>query len=121
MIKSYVGEQTHVQFLADTKTQDAVLRRFLVAGEAAARLTPETCAEFPNIPFHKIAGMRNRIVHDYGHPALVCCVLQAAPLARHPLPHAILLPLVRMHAALPVHVFEMRQHLKNREVMVDRA
>ena len=23
-------------------------------------------AEFPNIPFHKIVGMRNRVVHDYG-------------------------------------------------------
>ena len=59
--------QTHEQFLKDIKTQDAVLRRFLVAGEAAARLAPETCAEFPNIPFHKIAGMRNRVVHDYGN------------------------------------------------------
>jgi hypothetical protein len=39
----------------------------LVAGEAAARLAPETCAEFPNVSFHKIAGMRNRVVHDYGN------------------------------------------------------
>jgi uncharacterized protein with HEPN domain len=53
--------------LMTPKTQDAVLRRFLVAGEAAARLTPETCAEFPNIPFHKIVDMRNRVVHDYGN------------------------------------------------------
>jgi uncharacterized protein with HEPN domain len=66
-IQSYVGEQTHEEFLKDAKTQDAVLRRFLVAGEAAARLTPETCAEFPGIPFAKIVGMRNRVVHDYGN------------------------------------------------------
>jgi len=66
-IQSYVAGQTHEQFLDDAETQDAVLRRFLVAGEAAARLTPETCAEFANIPFHKIVGMRNRIVHDYGN------------------------------------------------------
>jgi uncharacterized protein with HEPN domain len=38
----------------------------LVAGETAARLTPETCAEFSAIPFPKIVGMRNRVVHDYG-------------------------------------------------------
>jgi uncharacterized protein with HEPN domain len=37
-----------------------------VAGEAA-RLTPETCGEFPGIPFPKIVGMRNRVVHDYGN------------------------------------------------------
>lgn len=42
------------------------MRRLLVAGEAAARLTEETRAQFPEIPFHKIIGMRNRVVHDYG-------------------------------------------------------
>jgi hypothetical protein len=42
-IQSYVCGQTHQEFLANTKTQDAVLRSFLVAGEAAARLMPETC------------------------------------------------------------------------------
>jgi uncharacterized protein with HEPN domain len=31
-IRTYVAGQTHKEFLADTKTQDAVLRRFLVAG-----------------------------------------------------------------------------------------
>ena len=53
--------------MKDAKTQDAVLRLFLVAGEAAARLAPETCVEFPSIPFAKIVGMRNRVVHDYGN------------------------------------------------------
>jgi uncharacterized protein with HEPN domain len=67
LIQGYVAGQTNEEFLKDGKTQDAVLRRILVAGEAAARLAPETCAEFPDIPFHKIVGMRNRVVHDYGH------------------------------------------------------
>jgi uncharacterized protein with HEPN domain len=43
-----------------------VLRRFLVAGEAAARLTQETRDLLPAIPFHQVVGMRNRVVHDYG-------------------------------------------------------
>ncbi len=66
-IQFYVAGQTAEEFLKDPKTQDAVLRRFLVAGEAATRLTPETRAEFPQIPFPKIVGMRNRVVHDYGN------------------------------------------------------
>jgi uncharacterized protein with HEPN domain len=66
-IQSYVAGQTLEEFLKDAKTQDAVLRRFLVAGEASARLTPEARAEFPDIPFTKIVGMRNRVVHDYGN------------------------------------------------------
>lgn len=43
-----------------------MLRRLLVIGEAAARLTAETTAGFSRIPFAKIVGMRNRVVHDYG-------------------------------------------------------
>ncbi len=66
-IQSYVAGQTHEDFLKDTKTQDAVLRRLLVAGEASARSIKETCAELPAIPFPKIVGMRNRVVHDYGN------------------------------------------------------
>lgn len=27
----------------------------------------ETGAAFPNIPFHKVVGMRNRVVHNYGN------------------------------------------------------
>ena len=37
-----------------------------MAGGAAARLTPETRAGFLIIPFPRIVGMRNRVVHDYG-------------------------------------------------------
>ena len=37
-IQTYVAGQAHKEFLADTKTQDAVLRRFLVAGEACGML-----------------------------------------------------------------------------------
>lgn len=66
VIQEYVAGQTKEDFVRDGKTQDAVLRRLLVAGEAATRLTPETCAELPDIPFRKIVGMRNRVVHDYG-------------------------------------------------------
>lgn len=58
---------THEHFLRDTKTQDAVLRRFLVAGEAASKLDEAARAAFPAIPFHKIAAMRNRVIHDYGN------------------------------------------------------
>ncbi len=65
-IKAYTAGYSREQFLQDSKTQDAVLRRFLVAGEAAARLTEETRDQLPEIPFHKIVGMRNRVVHDYG-------------------------------------------------------
>jgi uncharacterized protein with HEPN domain len=36
-----------------------------IIGEAAARVTPEACSQFPQIPGPQIVGMRNRLVHAY--------------------------------------------------------
>ena len=66
-IQDYIRGCDREGFLRDPKTQDAVLRRLLVIGEAAARLTQETTGRFDRIPFGKIVGMRNHVVHDYGH------------------------------------------------------
>ena len=65
-IGRYLRECDREGFLRDAKTQDAVFRRLMVIGEAAARLTEETCSRFTQLPFRKMAGLRNRVVHDYG-------------------------------------------------------
>jgi uncharacterized protein with HEPN domain len=66
IVEDYIAGYSPELFLEDVRTQDAVLRRLLVIGEAAARLSDETKAAFENVPFGKIVGMRNKIVHDYG-------------------------------------------------------
>lgn len=45
----------------------AVVRAVEVVGEAASKVTLETRQSLPQIPWHNIIGMRNRIVHDYLH------------------------------------------------------
>jgi uncharacterized protein with HEPN domain len=50
-IEEYISGYSRDSFLKDTRTQDAVLRRLMVIGEAAARLTPETTAQFEDVPF----------------------------------------------------------------------
>ena len=52
--------------MANMEKQDAVLRCFEIIGEEASRLSPETQASFPNLPFRSMRGMRNIIAHDYG-------------------------------------------------------
>lgn len=44
---------------------NAVVRQLLVIGEAVKRISPETRAMAPNVPRKQIAGMRDRLVHDY--------------------------------------------------------
>lgn len=65
-IRGYLSEVTREAFMGNTEKQDAVLRRFEIIGEAASRLTPETQALFPELPFRSMRGMRNIIAHDYG-------------------------------------------------------
>lgn len=36
-----------------------------IVGEAAARVSNETCNAYPDIPWPIIVGMRNRLVHAY--------------------------------------------------------
>ena len=52
-------------FVHDDKTIDAVVRSLEVIGEAARRLPAEFKARHSEIPWHQIAGLRNRIVHAY--------------------------------------------------------
>ena len=52
-------------FIADSKTVDAVARNFVIVGEASTRLPSEFKSKNDNIPWRKISGLRNRIIHDY--------------------------------------------------------
>lgn len=45
--------------------QDAILRNLQVLCESTQRLSPETRASHPEIPWAAVAGLRNALVHDY--------------------------------------------------------
>lgn len=64
-IRQYVGDMSREAFLRDSKTIDSVVRNLEVIGEAANRLPSDFCARHPEIPWRRIVGLRNRIVHEY--------------------------------------------------------
>jgi len=64
-ILQYSTGMTYEEFIADSKTVDAVIRNFEIIGEAANRLPDDFKEIHPSIDWHKIRGFRNRIVHDY--------------------------------------------------------
>lgn len=64
-IQSYTSESTYGQFLADSKTQDAVVRNIEILGETAKHLPATLTSTYPEIEWKSIAGMRDKLVHDY--------------------------------------------------------
>jgi uncharacterized protein with HEPN domain len=45
--------------------QDAAERRLQIIGEAIVQLPWEFKDQYPDIPWEKVAGLRNRLVHEY--------------------------------------------------------
>lgn len=64
-IIGYTIGLTYEQFLEDTKTQDAVIRNLQVIGEATKKLSRTLSKMYPHLPWKQMAGMRDRIVHEY--------------------------------------------------------
>jgi uncharacterized protein with HEPN domain len=52
-------------FMSDRMRQDAVIRKFEIIGEAVKHLSEETTKRRPDIPWKRIAGMRDHLTHDY--------------------------------------------------------
>ncbi len=65
---SFVEGLSKEDFLADKRTQQAVIMSLIVIGEAATKIMDQH-AEFadrhPEVPWRSMRGMRNRIAHGY--------------------------------------------------------
>ncbi len=65
---AYAEGMSKADFLADTRTQQAVVMNLIIIGEAATKLLQDH-ADFTGrhveIPWRSMKGMRNRIAHGY--------------------------------------------------------
>lgn len=64
-INAYIKGFTYSKFLGDTKTQDAVARNLEIIGEAARNISAEFRKKHKDIAWKNIAGMRNKLIHEY--------------------------------------------------------
>jgi uncharacterized protein with HEPN domain len=64
-IEQYTHELTSESFASNMLVVDAVVRNFTVIGEAARNVPPEIEAHYALIPWAKMRGMRNIVVHAY--------------------------------------------------------
>ena len=64
-IEHYLAGIELVAFLDDFLRQDGVIRQLAIIGEAVKRLSPDLRSSATDVPWTDIAGMRDRLVHDY--------------------------------------------------------
>jgi uncharacterized protein with HEPN domain len=65
LIQTYLEGWSEDEFAEDVKTQDAVMRRLLVIGEAARQGSEALRNNFPDVPWADVIGMRNIVTHEY--------------------------------------------------------
>jgi uncharacterized protein with HEPN domain len=65
LIEEYTGNLTLDDFIISIMTQDMVIRRLEIIGEAIKNLPNEIKEKNQNIPWKSIAGMRDKLVHEY--------------------------------------------------------
>ena len=64
-IDRYISELSLQTFSADEKTIDAVVRNLEVIGEAVRNIPGNIRERYPEIEWHRIAGLRNILIHEY--------------------------------------------------------
>ena len=65
LIEEYTKGMSENEFLSNSMAHDAVVRQIEIIGEAARNVSDEFQEKHPTLPWIKMIGIRNKIVHEY--------------------------------------------------------
>jgi len=64
-IEDFIKGMDFESFIKDRKTVNAVIRSLEVMGEAVKNIPRNMKDKYPDIPWKRIAGMRDKLIHEY--------------------------------------------------------
>ncbi len=64
-VTRFVENIDYFDFTEDDKTTSAVIRKLEIIGEAIKKVPAKVKKEYPEIPWKKMAGMRDKLIHEY--------------------------------------------------------
>lgn len=64
-VEAYLSGVDEGYFARQSMIQDAVIRQLEIVGEAVKRISGELRSRHPEIPWQDVAGMRDKLIHDY--------------------------------------------------------
>jgi len=64
-IQKYTEGMDYEAFSRSDLVTDAVVRNFEIIGEASNHMPEEVRSKYPDIPWSKMKGMRNLVIHEY--------------------------------------------------------
>jgi uncharacterized protein with HEPN domain len=64
-VEEFTKGITHNEFVNDRKTVNAVIRSLEVLGEAAKKIPERIKTKYPQVPWKRMSGMRDKLIHEY--------------------------------------------------------
>jgi len=64
-VERFIKGVSKEQFFENKEKQYAVIRALEIIGEATKNISPDLRAIYPKIPWKTIAGMRDKLIHQY--------------------------------------------------------
>lgn len=64
-VLNFIGDMSFDEFEKDRKTFNAVVRSLEIIGEAAKHIPENLRVQYPAVPWKKMSGMRDKLIHEY--------------------------------------------------------